>query len=123
MRVPETGSLCRRPPLSTFDGVLSEDLSELSEHTDTVNIHILDPLVDNRWDELVAQHACASVFHERGWLEALARTYGYEPFVLTTTPASQRLDNGVVLCRISSWMTGTRLVSLPFADHCEPLLS
>jgi GNAT acetyltransferase-like protein len=26
------------------------------------------------------------------------------------------------LCRVSSWMTGSRLVSLPFADHCEPLV-
>ncbi len=27
------------------------------------------------------------------------------------------------MCRVSSWITGTRLVSLPFADHCEPLLN
>ncbi len=26
------------------------------------------------------------------------------------------------VCRVSSWITGTRLVSLPFSDHCEPLL-
>ncbi len=88
-----------------------------------MNIQIVDPLSDSRWDELVAEHPSASAFHERGWLEALARTYGYEPFVLTTAPLGQRLNDGVVLCRISSWMTGTRLVSLPFADHCEPLLS
>ncbi len=88
-----------------------------------VNIYIVDPLSDARWDELVARHALASVFHQRGWLEALVRTYGFKTFVLTTSPPAQRLDNGLVLCRISSWMTGTRLVSLPFADHCEPLLN
>ena len=43
-------------------------------------------LSDSRWDELVSRHPRASVFHERGWLEALVRTYGYEPFVLTSTP-------------------------------------
>jgi lipid II:glycine glycyltransferase (peptidoglycan interpeptide bridge formation enzyme) len=32
------------------------------------------------------------------------------------------LPDGIVACRITSWLTGTRLVSLPFADHCEPLL-
>jgi len=52
----------------------------------------------------------------------LARTYGYEPLVLTNTPPGFPLESGMVMCRISSWMTGTRLVSLPFADHCEPLL-
>src|SRR5262249_34229934 len=35
---------------------------------------------------------------------------------------NQALQNGIVLCRVSSWLTGTRLVSLPFADHCEPLV-
>jgi CelD/BcsL family acetyltransferase involved in cellulose biosynthesis len=88
----------------------------------TANIHVVDPLSDRRWEDLVARHPNASAFHERGWLQALARTYGYEPLVLTTALPGERLTNGVVLCRISSWLTGTRLVSLPFADHCEPLL-
>ena len=87
-----------------------------------MKINILDPLVDRRWDQLVASHPSASVFHDRGWLNALARTYGYQPLVITTANASEALENGIVLCRVSSWITGTRLVSLPFSDHCEPLL-
>ncbi len=27
-----------------------------------------------------------------------------------------------MLCRVNSWMTGRRLVSLPFSDHCNPLV-
>jgi Acetyltransferase (GNAT) domain len=27
----------------------------------------------------------------------------------------------MVFCRVRSWLTGSRLVSLPFSDHCEPL--
>jgi hypothetical protein len=88
-----------------------------------VNIYTLDPLIATRWDELVARHASASVFHQRSWLEALVRTYGFKALALTTSPPTRRLDDGVVLCRIASCMTGTRLVSLPFADHCEPLLN
>jgi hypothetical protein len=88
-----------------------------------VSFHIINPLSDNRWDVLVARHPRASVFHERGWLEALSRTYNYEPFVLTSTPPGQQLCNGLVLCRVSSWITGTRCVSLPFADYCDPLLN
>jgi hypothetical protein len=88
-----------------------------------VNIHITNPLSDSRWDDLVARHPHASAFHQRGWLEALSRTYGYQPLVLTSTPADKPLSDGIVLCRVSSWITGTRLVSLPFADHCDPLLN
>ncbi len=87
-----------------------------------MELHTTDPLSDSRWDDLVARHPRASVFHERGWLQALARTYGYGPFVLTSAPAGEPLTDGIVLCRVSSWITGNRAVSLPFADHCEPLL-
>jgi hypothetical protein len=87
-----------------------------------VAIYITNPLSDRRWDDLVACHPRASAFHQRGWIEALTRTYGYEPFVLTTSSPDKPLNDGIVLCRVSSWITGTRLVSLPFSDHCEPLL-
>jgi CelD/BcsL family acetyltransferase involved in cellulose biosynthesis len=88
-----------------------------------VELYTTDPLADNRWDDLVARHSKASAFHQKGWLEALASTYGYEPIVLTSAPPGKALSDGIVLCRISSWITGKRLVSLPFTDHCEPLLS
>lgn len=87
-----------------------------------MKINILNPLLDERWDALVARHPKASVFHKRGWLEGLSRTYGFEPCVLTTSAAGEPLEDGIAFCRISSWVTGTRLVSLPFSDHCEPLL-
>jgi CelD/BcsL family acetyltransferase involved in cellulose biosynthesis len=82
----------------------------------------LDPLQDSRWNDFVAQHPRASVFHTNAWLEALRRTYGYEPFAFTTAPPGAALLNGLVFCRVESWLTGRRLVSLPFSDHCEPLL-
>jgi CelD/BcsL family acetyltransferase involved in cellulose biosynthesis len=85
--------------------------------------HILDPIQDSRWDDLVSSHPKASVFHLKGWLKALAGTYGYRPFVLTSTPPGERLSDGIVFCEIKSWMTGRRLVSLPFSDHADPLLS
>jgi CelD/BcsL family acetyltransferase involved in cellulose biosynthesis len=87
-----------------------------------MSIHIINPLSDDRWNAFVDRHPRASVFHQRGWLEALERTYGYEPLALTSAPEGQPLTDGIVLCRVSSWITGTRLVSLPFSDHCEPLL-
>jgi CelD/BcsL family acetyltransferase involved in cellulose biosynthesis len=87
-----------------------------------MNINITDPLTDPRWEDFVAHHALASPFHQRGWLQALYRTYGYTPFVLTSARKGEPMADGVVLCHVSSWMTGTRMVSLPFSDHCEPLV-
>jgi hypothetical protein len=86
-----------------------------------MQLYTIDPLSDARWDDLVASHPRASVFHHRGWLKALASTYGYRPMVLTSTPTGGPLRDGIVFCEVKSWITGSRLVSLPFADHCEPL--
>jgi Acetyltransferase (GNAT) domain len=87
-----------------------------------MNVYITNPIEDGRWDELVQRHPDGSIFHTGGWLRALTQTYGYESIVLTTTPEHRALNNGVVFCKVSSWITGTRLVSVPFADHCEPLV-
>ena len=87
-----------------------------------MEIQIIDPLADPRWEELTARHPKASAFHTRGWLRALSRTYGYRPFSITTSGPGSALQNAIVLCEVSSWITGKRAVSLPFSDHCEPLL-
>lgn len=81
----------------------------------------IDPTKDARWAEFVGRHPKASVFHTVGWLKALCRTYGYEPVAFTTSSPTGELKNGLVFCRVKSWLTGCRLVSLPFSDHCEPL--
>jgi hypothetical protein len=88
-----------------------------------LEFNIIDPLADERWGDFAAKHPKASVFHQTGWLEALARTYGYEVFAVTSTATGSALTDGVVFCRVASWITGTRAVSLSFSDHCEPLMS
>lgn len=84
-------------------------------------IYKLDPLGDARWAALVERHPSASVFHTTGWLEAIRRTYGYDPVAFTTSSPADELKNGLLFCRVRSWLTGSRMVSLPFSDHCEPL--
>jgi hypothetical protein len=82
----------------------------------------IDPLRDPRWPEYLEHDDRASVFHTPGWLAALQRTYGYEPVVFTTSSSEAPLANGLVFSRVNSRLTGRRLVSLPFSDHCEPLV-
>lgn len=87
-----------------------------------MTVYSIDPITDPRWTEFLRTHPGASVFHSSGWLEALKQTYGYQPVAFTTSPAKTELDNGIPFCRISTWFTGRRLVSLPFSDHCAPLV-
>ena len=85
-------------------------------------VYEINPLSDTRWEAFVNHHPRASVFHSTNWLRALQTTYQYDPLVVTTCPPDAALTNGLVFCRVKSWLTGRRFVSLPFSDHCEPLV-
>ena len=71
---------------------------------------------------LLEKHGLATIFHSAGWLAALERTYGYKARALTTSGPGEPLTNALVFCRVQSWLTGRRLVSVPFSDHCIPLV-
>lgn len=114
---PTPGELARDLRMDTT----IHNVSEPSSSANALGINSVNPLLDNRWDHLVRQDPKASAFHQRGWLEALARSYGYQPVVFTMSSPTSPLENGLLFCRVDSWLTGSRLVSLPFSDHCEPL--
>jgi hypothetical protein len=109
--------------------VLMEVMAEAEEVSHLLNtecseptVYEIDPLCDSRWARLVESHPRSSVFHTTKWLTALKAVYGYEPVAMTTSPPEAKLTNGLVFCRIKSWLTGRRFVSLPFSDHCETLV-
>jgi hypothetical protein len=87
-----------------------------------MNVYSFDPLRDPRWAPFVERAERASVFHTPGWLQALERTYGFTPIAFTTSRPADDLADGVVFAGVRSWLTGNRLVSLPFSDHCDPLV-
>lgn len=87
-----------------------------------VPVYEFHPLRDLRWRRFVDRRPDSSVFHTSGWLQALSETYGYEPVVYTTSPPGTELADGIVACSVRSLLTGSRAVSLPFSDHCNPLI-
>jgi CelD/BcsL family acetyltransferase involved in cellulose biosynthesis len=87
-----------------------------------MQLYEIDPVRESRWTDLVRRCDLSSIFHTAGWLEALRRTYDYQPVAFTDAGPGEPLRNGLLFCRVRSWMTGRRLVSLPFSDHCEPLI-
>jgi CelD/BcsL family acetyltransferase involved in cellulose biosynthesis len=82
----------------------------------------IDPLTDARWFAFLRRIPCASVFHTRGWLEAVYKTYGHKPAALASSGPDGEMLGALVYCRVHSRFTGRRLISLPFSDHCEPLV-
>ena len=86
-----------------------------------MDVYRIDPTQDARWAAFLVKHPFASVFHSGNWLTALRLTYGYRPIAFTTSDREGKIDNGAAFCLVRSWITGQRLVSLPFSDYCEPL--
>lgn len=95
---------------------------DLGHVTMPISVYRLHPLKDPRWVRFVERRQGSSVFHTAGWLQALRETYAYEPIVYTTSPPGVELENGIVMCSVRSHLTGNRAVSLPFSDHCQPLV-
>ncbi len=61
----------------------------------------------------------ATIYHTPMWRDVLVETYGYEPFYLGYFEGGN-LKALLPLMFVRSWLTGNRLVSLPFSNICGP---
>ena len=82
---------------------------------------ILDPLSDNRWDQLATSHPDCDIFHSSSWARVLHNTYQHRPFYLHLSQRSRTMAL-VPIMEVASALTGRRGVCLPFSDCCVPLL-
>jgi lipid II:glycine glycyltransferase (peptidoglycan interpeptide bridge formation enzyme) len=99
--------------------------SKLQPTTVSASTHLtlIDPLSDPRWDTFVHHHPHSSVFHTSAWARVLVETYGYTPRYYTLQTADGTIQAAWPTMLVTSPLTGTRLVSLPFCDHCHPLIT
>lgn len=76
---------------------------------------------DERWVAFVDSSPDANIFHHPAWINLLAESYGYRPFVVVVGDQKGEIKAGLPLMEVKSPLTGRRWVSLPFTDHCIPL--
>ncbi len=84
------------------------------------SIAVLEP-TDERWLAFVEQSGKANIFHHPAWSGLLADCYNYAPFVVISLDADSDISAGLPMAQVNSLLTGQRLVSLPFTDHCSPI--
>jgi FemAB-related protein (PEP-CTERM system-associated) len=70
------------------------------------------------WNPLVEQQVKEVFYYDHRWFELISNLYGYTIIPLTTTNVEGQITGFLPLCSVSSPLTGRRLVSLPFSDHC-----
>lgn len=87
-------------------------------------VSIIDPLRNHRWNRFVEQHPYGWITHLSGWKRVLDNTfphmYGY---YLALTDGAGNIRAALPIYSVESWLTGRRLVSIPFATLCDPLVT
>lgn len=83
---------------------------------------IIDPVTDPAWLSLLVACPAAGLFHSPPWIRAIAEGYGFKIRSYLATTTSGQLVGAVAYCEIDDF-TGHRIVSLPFSDTCDPLVT
>lgn len=88
-------------------------------------IVLIDPVQDPRWDRFVESHPFGWVCHLSGWKQALESTFSHmKGYYFALTDASgERIEAGLPVFHVRSRLLGDRLVSIPFATLCDPLVA
>jgi CelD/BcsL family acetyltransferase involved in cellulose biosynthesis len=84
------------------------------------DIRLLDRQDDADLKGFLAGCPQASIFHTPEWRDALVATYDYSPLYIGCFEGAG-LVAVLPLMEVSSWLTGKRLVSLPFSNICGPI--
>ncbi len=80
----------------------------------------IDPRNDPLWLRLIEEHG-GSVFGAPPWLDVLVDTYGFRIRALVAVNHEGDPLSGLCFVELSDW--GETIVSLPFSDYCDPLVS
>ncbi len=82
----------------------------------------INPIDYPGWDELLLAEEGYSFFHSSHWAKVLFESYRYNPLYFVVAMANS-LSVAIPLMEVKSIYTGTRGVSLPFSDYCDPIVS
>jgi len=77
------------------------------------------------WDAFVKNHPHGWICHLSGWKDVIEKSFkhirGY--FLAVWDDEVKAITAGLPVYSVKSWLTGNRLVSIPFAQLCDPLVS
>lgn len=86
-------------------------------------VTFIDLRQDRRWDDFVAAHPNGLICHLSGWKQVLEQSFSHIKgfYLALIDPASGDLLAGLPVYLVNSFVTGKRLVSIPFATLSDPL--
>ena len=88
-------------------------------------VDVIDPIRDPRWDEFVRKHPFGWIAHLSGWKRVLETSFPHMKghYFVLIDPQSNEIKAGLPAFEVKSWLTGNRLISIPFATLSDPLVA
>lgn len=87
----------------------------------SLKLEIVNPLNDEKWDDLVIKSKQYSFFHSQAWAKVLCDSYKYKPHFCILKNNGE-LSALIPFMETHSRFLGRRGVSLPFSDYCNPII-
>jgi peptidoglycan/xylan/chitin deacetylase (PgdA/CDA1 family) len=98
--------------------------STTCERSSASNVIMIDPISDPRWDQFVENHPLGLICHLSPWKQVLEESFSHmKGHYLTLLNQDNSIRAALPVFEIKSIFTGNRLVSIPFATNCDPLIS
>lgn len=78
-----------------------------------------------RWDRFARCHPLGTIYHLSSWGVVLRRSFPHiEGAILAIIDGdSDEIVGGLPVYAVKSWLLGNRIVCVPFATFCDPLIS
>lgn len=87
-------------------------------------IHWLSPDERGEWDAFVTRHPLGLVYHLSSWQRVLENAFEHiRGRFLVLRDGGGQIQAGIPIYTVNSWLLGNRIVSVPFATVCDPLVS
>jgi hypothetical protein len=85
----------------------------------------LRPDGESEWDAFVTTHRFGLVYHLSSWKRVLETAFPHitGKFLVARNGISGEIVAGIPVYSVKSWLLGNRIVSVPFATMCDPLVS
>lgn len=84
----------------------------------------IDPSNDDRWDEFVEQHPFGWLSHLSSWKNVVEGSFdhmkGYYPALVDA--GNGQIKAALPVFEVDSWLTGRKMVSIPWATLSDPLV-
>ena len=85
-------------------------------------VELIDPNQNANWDRFVEQHPYGWICHLTGWKRVLENSFKHiRGYYFAIIDNEGNIKAGLPVFYVKSWLTGNRLVSIPFATLCDPL--